>query len=95
MDEEAQGLNVYTHCGHGKKYTEDCDRCEAVWVKNVTLPDMIRSAQRAADFALNHPGVIERDLATAIAHLNRSVSRLAAELEAVKIVAASTGRNDG
>ena len=76
--------DIFTHCSHGKKYTEDCAECDAVWIKSVTLPELIRSAQRAADFALAHPGVIERDVSTAIAHLNRSVSRLAAELDRIK-----------
>ena len=70
-------IDELSHCGHGKSYKEPCPECEAVWAKRVTLPNLATSAQRVADFALEHPGLIDRDCAAQIAALSRSVAILA------------------
>jgi hypothetical protein len=76
-------MSQLTHCGHGKKYVgEDCPECEAVWLTAVTLPDLIRGCKRAAHFANDNPGLVERDVGRAIAALNATVARLAELLAA-------------
>lgn len=71
-------FDPYTHCSHGKKYVgEDCAECDVAWLYSVTLPDIVRGCKRAAHFAHDHPGLVERDLGRAIAALNATVAKLA------------------
>lgn len=36
----------YTHCDHGKPYGDDCDECDLVWIRHVTLPNIINGCER-------------------------------------------------
>ena len=69
--------NPYTNCSHGKSYKHECAECEAVWLKSVTIPEIITRSRRAAHFAYAHPGLMERDVAMSLASLNHVVADLA------------------
>ncbi len=77
-------MSQFTHCSHGKSYQEDCLECDKVWFHQVTLPDLISSAKRAAHFASNNPGIVERSVGPGLAALNSAIAVLAQEVQTLK-----------
>ena len=52
--------NIGDKCDHGRSWEEECQKCDATWLEEVTIPNTKRSLQRMVNFCDKYPGIIER-----------------------------------
>jgi len=76
-----------THCSHGASMDDDCAYCEAVWLGDVTLPEMRRNIRQFQRWASSNPGLVQNpaSVASLIDDLYKCVGRLSLEVEKLKV----------